>query len=145
MLTYFSIFSFLSLGFFFCELLLSLLSLGRLLSPGFVFLKARKSGCHSHSPSTQSTLQSVGLSFRQKCGTSFTAENLFSQGNTSYTQDKDLAILPNTTADLQSFNEKSPEGLDGSKKFLEGQLIAVLAQVESQLAPLFLQRSEPFT
>lgn len=53
--------------------------------------------------------------------------------------------MPNTTADLQSFNEKSSEGLDGSKKFLKGQLIAVLAQVESQLAPLLLQDSEPFT
>lgn len=53
--------------------------------------------------------------------------------------------MPNTTANLQSFNEKSSEGLDGSKKFLEGQLIAVLTQVDSQLAPLLVQSSEPFT
>lgn len=72
-------------------------------------------------------------------------KTFFSGIHHRYTRDKDLTIMPNTTADLQSFNEKSPEGLDGSKKFLEGQLIAVLAQVESQLAPLFLQCSEPFT
>lgn len=62
--TYFPILPFLPLGFFFCELLLSLLSLGRLLSPGFVVLKAPKSGCHSHVPGTQSTLQSARLIFQ---------------------------------------------------------------------------------
>ena len=44
-LTYFSILSFLSLGFFFCQLFLSLLCLGCLFLPGFVVLRVGNKTC----------------------------------------------------------------------------------------------------
>lgn len=100
--TYFAILPFLPLGFFFCELLLSLLSLGRLLSPGFVFLKAPKSGCHSHMPGTQSTLQSARLIFQAEFPNIFRSREKKSTFFVSPPAGTRLlyCIMPNITPDL---------------------------------------------
>lgn len=67
----------------------------------------------------------------------------FQRTHDHHTQAEDLtmtSIIP----DLQCLDEKSSESLDGYEEFLKWQLISIFTQVESQLAPLLLQRSEPF-